>query len=61
MLKVKTLHEPLASGESTEKCALRVGFGLLIKPSCNDPFLRQADLRHETENFRFGSKPVDAD
>jgi hypothetical protein len=23
--------------------------------------LRQADLRHETENFRFGSKPVEID
>jgi hypothetical protein len=30
-------------------------------PSANGRFLRQTDLRHETENFRFGAKPVEAD
>jgi hypothetical protein len=26
-------------------------------PSRHDRYLREADLRHKTENFRFGSKP----
>jgi hypothetical protein len=27
-------------------------------PSGNGRYLREADLRHETENFRFGSGPI---
>jgi len=34
---------------------------LFPKRSANARYLRQADLRHETESFRFGSKPVEID
>ena len=44
-----------------QECALTGAFDTFAEPSANTRNLRQADLRHETENFRFGSKPAEVD
>jgi hypothetical protein len=33
-------------------------FDTFAKPSANGRYVREADLRHETENFSFGSRAL---